>query len=176
MTCQEIRPGLMESARASSALAPALAEHVARCPDCAALFESQAALTRALHAFSEIQAPGAIGNRVFAEVDRPRLLRQASLAWRIGAVAALAAALTIGVVLTPRHTPPKSTDEPFIEIPYTAPLAPYERAEVRHMNIPVAALIAAGLQTPSLDAGATVPADVLLGQDGRIHAIRLNRN
>ena len=58
-------------------------------------------------------------------------------------------------------------------MPFVAPLAPYERAEVVRMDVPVAELAAAGFEVHVPDTGATVLADVVLGQDGRAHAIRL---
>ncbi|HEY4363909.1 MAG TPA: hypothetical protein VGN17_23270 [Bryobacteraceae bacterium] len=67
----------------------------------------------------------------------------------------------------------KNEDRPFIPIPYVAPLDPYERAEVVRMDLPVSALIAAGMQIDADDAGASVQADVLVGQDGRPRAVRL---
>ena len=176
MTCQEIRAHLIEGARVSAPPSPALSQHLRQCPDCAAFYQSQLDLTSAMRTLSAIEAPASVGNRVFAELDRQLTRQHIRFGWGIGAVAALAAALTVGVTLSHRHTAPETAEEPFVEIPYTAPLAPYERAEVRHMNIPVAALNAAGFQTSGFDAGATVPADVLLGQDGRVHAIRLDRN
>jgi hypothetical protein len=42
------------------------------------------------------------------------------------------------------------------------------------MEIPVAALIAAGFSTENLDPGGVVNADVLVSQDGRARAIRLS--
>jgi hypothetical protein len=41
------------------------------------------------------------------------------------------------------------------------------------MNVPVSALIAAGLQVPAVDPGMQVVADVVVGQDGRARALRL---
>jgi hypothetical protein len=64
--------------------------------------------------------------------------------------------------------------EPFLEIPYTVPLAPGERATVVRMEVPVAALIAAGFTVATPDPGGTVSADVLVSQDGRARAIRLS--
>ncbi len=64
-------------------------------------------------------------------------------------------------------------EQPFFAIPYTMPLAPYERAEVVHMDVPVAALIAAGMPTNMMDPAARAQTDVLFGQDGRARAIRL---
>ena len=62
-----------------------------------------------------------------------------------------------------------------MRIPYTAPPAPYERTQVMRMAVPVAALIAAGFEVHVADAGAAVPAEVLVGQDGRALAIRFER-
>ena len=60
--------------------------------------------------------------------------------------------------------------EVFLKIPYVIPPAPYERTEVVRMDVPVAALIEAGF---SMNAAAadSVPADVLVGQDGRPLAV-----
>jgi len=64
-------------------------------------------------------------------------------------------------------------EQPFIAIPYTLPLEPYERADVMRMDLPVSALIAAGFPTSMMDPSAHAQADVLVGQDGRARAIRL---
>jgi hypothetical protein len=64
-------------------------------------------------------------------------------------------------------------DTPFVEIPYTVPLAPYERASVMRMEMPVAALIAAGLPVRTANTDGRAQADVLVGEDGRAHAVRV---
>lgn len=69
--------------------------------------------------------------------------------------------------------PASDPEQPFIAIPYTLPLEPYERAAVVRMELPVAALIAAGVPTSLMDPGALAQTDVLVGQDGRARAIRL---
>ena len=69
--------------------------------------------------------------------------------------------------------PAAQPEQPFIAIPYTLPLGPYERAEVMRMDVPVAALIAVGLPINMADPAASARADVLVGQDGRARAIRL---
>jgi hypothetical protein len=51
-----------------------------------------------------------------------------------------------------------------------------ERTSVTRMNIPLAALVAAGFTVRGVDPGATLTADVLVGQDGRAHAVRLTSN
>jgi hypothetical protein len=63
-------------------------------------------------------------------------------------------------------------DRPFIEIPYTVPLAPEERTTVVRMQVTVAALIAIGFSLPDYDPAALVEVDVLVSQDGRARAIR----
>ena len=75
-------------------------------------------------------------------------------------------------VVTPR--PVNQESQPFLPIPYTVPLAPEERATVVNMQVPVAALIAAGFEVATADPGAVVDADVLVSQDGRARAIRFN--
>jgi hypothetical protein len=44
------------------------------------------------------------------------------------------------------------------------------------MDVPVAALMAAGFEVHGAEPGGTVSADVLVGQDGRMHAVRLISN
>jgi hypothetical protein len=103
-----------------------------------------------------------------AEVCRP-----VRTVW--AAAVAVAATVLAGAVLMQRSAPvvePRA-ESSFVEIPYLAPLAPYERTTVTRMDVPVAALVAAGFRVQGLDPGATVAADVLIGQDGRAHAVRL---
>ena len=62
-----------------------------------------------------------------------------------------------------------------MQIPYVVPPAPYERTEVVRMDVPVAALIAAGLRmdAPAAD---SISADVIVGQDGRPLAVGFPEN
>ncbi len=78
-------------------------------------------------------------------------------------------------VKRPKHAakPAAQPEQPFIAIPYTLPLDPYERADVVRMDLPVTALIAAGLPMGALDPAARAQTDVLVGQDGRARAVRL---
>jgi hypothetical protein len=114
-----------------------------------------------------------------AQVVAGQLARQ----WgKLSLVGALAASVSVGVFLIhrtaphPAEAPRRATAEPFVQIPYVAPLAPYERTEVMPMDVPVAALIAAGFEVHVADPTAVIRADVLVGQDGRPHAIRLVSN
>ena len=72
-----------------------------------------------------------------------------------------------------RAKPAPKPEEPFVAIPYTLPLDPYERASVVRMDLPVTALIAAGLPVGAADPTGQVRTDVLVGQDGRARAVRL---
>src|SRR6266542_3277648 len=127
--------------------------------------------------------------------ERPRFLdrmatskrrKRSVIPWIAAASGALAASIMIGVYVNhggaraphlrrcaASHAKPQPEDETFIRIPFTAPLAPYERIQVVRKNMAVAALIAAGFEVRVPDTGAIVTADVLIGQDGRAHAIRI---
>jgi hypothetical protein len=73
-----------------------------------------------------------------------------------------------------RHTAkPADNSEPFVAIPYTVPLDPRERAVVMRMDMPVTALAAVGLAVAAADPRASAQTDVIVGEDGRIRAIRL---
>jgi hypothetical protein len=174
MTCDSIRAGLIEAARASAPPAPDVAPHLEVCAACAGFYRTQLALTPLLCGLPAIDPPAALQARVLSEFDRAHRQQPLTLAWRIGAVAALAAALAVGVAIIPRSAP-QVAEQPFIEIPYVGPLAPYERTEIRRMDVPVAALTAVGFHVTTTGATASVPAEVLLGQDGRIHAVRINQ-
>jgi hypothetical protein len=72
-----------------------------------------------------------------------------------------------------RAAKPAGDTEPFVAIPYTVPLDPRERAVVLRMDMPVTALVAVGLAVAAPDPRASAQTDVIVGEDGRIRAIRL---
>jgi hypothetical protein len=126
-------------------------------------------------------APREIEQRVMEAFGKRGARPAPRFVWAFAA--ATAAALAIGMAVhqrtafLPRTAAPlRAADEPFVEIPYVAPLAPYERTSIKRMEIPVSALIAAGFEIEARDTGAALRADVLFGQDGRAHAIRLVRD
>lgn len=98
-----------------------------------------------------------------------------------------AALLTIGVLLSGVPVKPvrqplapaqvvavdDGDEAPFVPIPYSVPLDSYETGTVLRVKVPVSALIAAGFPVGAADPAAVVVADVLVGDDGRAHAIRL---
>lgn len=128
---------------------------------------------------SAIGTPADIEQKVLAAFDAHQ--RPARRIRWIPAVTAATVSAASGVIATlwllhrPAPLPPR-VEAPFIAIPYVAPPAPYERTEVKRMDVPLAALVAAGLDVHVNDVGASVRADVLIGQDGRALAIRLVRN
>lgn len=126
------------------------------------------------HARAGLDAPPAdLERRVLAEFDTALPGGARPAYWRWAAPLAVAATLAIAIALVGRPpAPPHPADRPFLEIPYTAPLAPYERTRIVRMQVPVAALVAAGFEVHAADAGGALEADVLFGQDGRAHAIR----
>jgi hypothetical protein len=129
------------------------------------------------------QAPARIEAALLAEFDRERRRkRRSSWVCAAGAAAAcLAAALVLEYASFSKHAMPaapvpseaREPERPFVPIPYLAPPSPYERIQVVRMQLPVAALIAAGLQIRRADPGGRVDADVVVGQDGRARAVRL---
>jgi hypothetical protein len=70
-------------------------------------------------------------------------------------------------------TPAAEQDQPFLEVPYTMPLAPDERADLIRIDLPVSELIAAGMPVGAIDPAARARADVIVGQDGRARAFRV---
>jgi len=129
------------------------------------------------------ELPLEIEGALLAEFDRTNR-RKRVLSWTIaaGAIAA-SVAMILSVKDQPQVIPPAPTvavseepqesEQPFVQIPYVAQLATYERTQVVCMEVPVSALIAAGFQMRTADPGAHAEADVVVGQDGRARAVRL---
>jgi hypothetical protein len=78
-----------------------------------------------------------------------------------------------GRVRRTRSAPPAEDTGPFLAIPYTLPLDPRERMTVMRVEMPVTGLVAMGLTGWAPDPAASAQADVMVGEDGRIRAIRL---
>jgi len=116
---------------------------------------------------------------LLAEFDRWNRRRHRRRVWLSSA--GLAAVLSTIWLIADRPAPPKApgveavkqAEDPFMPIPYVTPLAPYERADVVRVNLPVTALVAAGIPVGTAVPSMTMQADVIVGQDGRAHAIRL---
>jgi hypothetical protein len=139
--------------------------HVAECAQC------QAEVDRLQEGFSQFRESGQRWSAHWYAAREAR--RERVWFWRRPVFAGgLALVMLSGFLMAPRPARVMQNEEPFLEIPYVAPLAPYEQATVMRMDVPVAALIAAGFQVHVPETGGTVTVDVLVGQDGRAHAIR----
>ena len=104
-------------------------------------------------------------------------IRRRAIRWMPAVAAAIAAALVLAAIAPPRKAPAvnragNQIDAPFVEIPYLPPLDPRENSMIVRMNIRVATLIAVGYRVTA-DPEEIVPADVLVGEDGRAHAVRV---
>jgi hypothetical protein len=182
MNCKEARAMAIEHIHSGSAV---LDPHFKTCAECSRFLQAQLALRSAFAALSrEEPAPADMEAQLLAEFDAAsrnasRLAGRPS-GWAVRwwlAAAALAALLAVAAVAIHRPLPmERIAGEPFVEIPYIAPLAPYERTNIVRMEVPVAALIAAGFDVHAVDTAAALSADVLFGQDGRARAIRLVSN
>jgi hypothetical protein len=178
MNCQKSRSAIIEWARSAPASvnrSPELSYHMETCANCSTFLQTQSALSAALACLAReadnAVPPESLESGLLAEFGAdPKTARKWVPAWTVVAAACVAA----GAILF-REPPPasRSLDRPFFLVPYTAPPAPYERTRVVRMEVPVAALIAAGFEIHVPDPGTTVQAEVLLGQDGRTVAVRI---
>jgi hypothetical protein len=140
-------------------------QHMLECPECAAEAERT---RKAFVLFRDSGHACAEYWRMQSPVKSPRRVGR----WVPAAASTVAAAiLAVAIILhRPPSRPAPPMQEVFQRIPFVVPPAPYERTEVVHMDVPVAALIAAGFRMNTA-AGESVSADVLVGQDGRPLAV-----
>jgi len=131
------------------------------------------------------EAPAWLEGRALAPPDARHDARHGAChaaRWRgqFAAGLALAAVLAAAAWLLVRQpAPPPAAamavqdEDPFVPVPNVLPLDSYETGRVLRMDVPVSALLAAGYRVPMADPAALVAADVLVGEDGRAHAVRL---
>jgi hypothetical protein len=133
-------------------------------------------LNRVLREWQAPEAPAWLEGRVLAHRDARREARRRT--WSAAGMA-LAAVLAAAVLLVVRQpgAPPEAggvaVEAPFVPVPNVLPLDSFETGRVLRMEVPVSALLAAGYRLPVMDPAAIVAADVLVGEDGRAHAVRL---
>ena len=135
------------------------------------------AIRRLADELAGAEAPPGIESAVMVEFGRVRRRRRVRY-WAATAAVAASILAAVGIM---EHRPgtnaagnaPPEAEQPFVAIPYVLPPGPYERVEIVRMQVPVAALIAAGLRVETADPSAQAEADVLIGQDGRPRAVRL---
>jgi predicted anti-sigma-YlaC factor YlaD len=166
MSCGQVNELLLLAAdgELQPGQAAGLEAHIKGCESCRLDQSRFQALDRDLHVYRE-------------QLFRPEPSR--SRRWIAPVACAVAASVMAAALLFHEPTaPPKPRldDRAFVAIPYTVPLAPYERASVVRTELSVTALIAAGFDVRPTDTAATFDAEVLVGQDGRARAIRLLPN
>jgi hypothetical protein len=143
--------------------------HARECAPCRAEIER---LEKAFACFRESGQRWADHWYVFRDARSVAGQRPRPWGWLSLAVS-LAAPVIVAILLIRLPAPYRPAEQAFVHVPYVAPPAPYERTELKRMELPVSTLIAAGLEVHMPAFGGTVRADVLLGQDGRALAIRL---
>ncbi|HKE28064.1 MAG TPA: hypothetical protein VKB88_37180 [Bryobacteraceae bacterium] len=136
-------------------------------------------LRRVLREWQIADAPADLESRVMAarSASRPRLLLAAASVVLV-AGAAMLSGVAVPTVKPFRASAPVLTldrdgEGPFVPIPYVAPLDSYEIGRVVRVNVRVAQLMGAGFEVPLADPASVVVADVVVGDDGRAHALRL---
>jgi hypothetical protein len=174
-------------ASATAAQSDWICLHLESCADCrdglALIVETDGELVAWGRSLERANPPAAeardqLAARIDSGIDKLRP-RQRGVRWMPIAAAALAAGLAL-MIIAPHRGPPagsgngegNSEESTFVGIPYLPPLDPRENATIVRMNIQVAILIAAGYSVAA-EPGAIVPADVLVGEDGRAHAVRV---
>jgi hypothetical protein len=162
----------------TSSQATLLEKHLETCAACRAALDDFAQIDCELTTWGRSLAsmnppPPEAREQLAARMKAGSARRYRPIRWITAAAAAIAAALAITVIAPYGKSPVANpTAAPFVGIPYLPPLDPRENTAVVHMNIRVATLIAAGYRIDA-DPEQIVPADVLVGEDGRAHAVRL---
>jgi anti-sigma factor RsiW len=155
--------------------------HVEACTECRGLLAAFAGIDSELTGWGErlgLRNPPPAGEREQLAARLTSLpARGRTIRWMPASAAAVAAAIAAALALAviAPHRKPLAVDREqaaFVGIPFVPPLDPHENSTIVRMNIRVAALIAAGYRVTA-DPDTLVPADVLVGEDGRAHAVRV---
>lgn len=157
-----------------------LDQHLTTCEECPSLLNHLKAIDGELthlgrRLAAENPAPPGARAQISARFEQPEA--QHNFFRLIPAVAtAIAAGITlfsIGIGTPQKHTPPSGRAQNyFIEIPYLPPPSPQESLAVVRMEIRVGTLMSMGYRVAA-DPEAIVPAEVLVGEDGRAHAVHV---
>ena len=151
--------------------------HLKTCPECAEahanLTDIDRTLTDRVHRLGQHSLP-ALDARARLEVRLAAVSTSRRANWWMAAAAAMIAAAVAFTVITSRQRIParKSEPAPLIAIPYLPPLDTRETTIVVRIKVRIATLMAMGY-TIAADPDKVVPADVLVGEDGRAHAFRV---
>ena len=161
--------GCEESAR--------LQKHLEGCAQCRTALAEFSKIDGELTAWGAMVAaenPERPGARERLEARMLQATARPPTRWVPVAGAAIAAALLLAVLPSTKPKPSLEAhaEQTFIEIPYLAPLDPRENATVLRMDIRVSTLMSLGYRVGAAPE-AVLPADVLVGEDGRAHAVRV---
>src|ERR1051325_10404521 len=119
---------------------PEVERHASECPPCRAELNH---LENSFRLFRESTRGAGWQPAADWQSAKSRSLAIPRLTWAaLLAASVLLCALLIQHPAPAPQAPTQSMEEPFLKIPYVAPLAPYERTNVMRMDVPVAALIA----------------------------------
>ncbi len=205
MKCTEQIAELVECARRRTTPGRELRAHLTGCAGCAARWEMERELTGQFRTMrlraTAIMAPDAQREalmRNFAELHRRRPARPWVFA--LGAAAALFAVILVGHIAGTRMRPVQSpaipareirnaqgtfyeasadasalSNDDFIAVPYTPPLAQGELVRVVHADLYPEALASMGIDVDP-EWASEIPADVVVGEDGIPRAVRITGN
>ncbi len=156
-----------------------LDRHLAACAECRSLLDRIGAMDGEVTELGrriaiDHPAPAAARTQIAARIDGLPAQR-GILRWIPAVATAIAAAIalfSVGTGTPKKETPSARTQDYFIEIPYLPPPAPQENLAVVRMEIRVGTLMSMGYRVTA-DPEALVPAEVLVGEDGRAHAVRV---
>jgi anti-sigma factor RsiW len=172
MICRQLTPDIIDHARGvalDSRQAMAVAGHLASCAACAAMFEHQRAMSRALRRLAGEQPVPSADDRklrtLLSAFDAPRpAASRIRLAASVLIVAGLSVASMSWKTDAPARAPqtaatPAANTRDFVVLPGAEALPQFEHGQVIQVDIPSAAGV--------------VRAEVLIGQDGLARAARL---
>jgi hypothetical protein len=182
MSCHDYQLALMDIARGVPGADHdhrAALDHLERCGRCAAMLKNQQTLSRGLRALAssiDVPAGAALERRLLDGL--PELARGAEPWWRAAFRVAAAVVLVAGALVgtwrdfTRVNRQSALQQSQFVPWPGAAALPPFESGELIRTELPTEVLPALGLQAP-VPSIEKVPADVLVGQDGLVRAVRL---
>ena len=153
-----------------------LQKHLEGCAECRTALAEFSKIDGELTAWGAMAAaenPARLGARERLEARLLEAPSRRPMRWVPALVAAIAAALLLALLpQKPKPALEARAELPFIEIPYLAPLDPRENATVLRMDIRVSTLMSLGYRVGAAPE-TVLPADVLVGEDGRAHAVRV---
>jgi anti-sigma factor RsiW len=154
--------------------------HLSGCRECHLCHERFVALDAELTGWGMrvgAENPPPPGQKALLTIGMTEPAPRRTLRWMPAVTLAAAAALLLTVYVEQKKPDARTAasgreSAQFIDIPYLAPLDPRENATIVRMDIQVATLMSLGYRVAA-DPDEVVPADVLVGEDGRAHAVRV---